>query len=529
MMEEEQLIVPEHIATEVEASAPPLPATKISPPGGEHDNISSTYDDTEKLSAAKQNQKNLLDVFAAIRDASVYADKGIISIGDFQYVRIVIVAKGDRIRNPFMSHLFRCMVDRIIVYAIVNSTLPSARLLKQWQIEFMYALLAEGRVPPPRHEWIRELQDEEGVPPPHKERREAENDASYKVKVAIRTVRSKSMTPVDIPSYIQLPRISYVNMAVSLDLSSLPIGLHDYVVRLISHIGDAYAFGQPFVPKHSLYKELCKSFDAANGATAYKPDEETVRKVIEPRVHLQRAEENLCWSSSDKNEDIEMLKRYAWMQCGGGGGGSGDTTTTDVAAAAAAMAKFEGTPYDAFFYKYFYGKEHLSRAKDVASLVSEQAESSLERAREEERLRREREKIEWKVKGVEMVKKAIIEQRLREQRLGLPRKETTDSYYFTPPQSPMPTPEQLEAAAQLAVANATWEQHLQQQQQQESGGGGDAPQQQPQQQPQPQQQTREKQQKSPQKKRQRSVDSSVVTPTSKQSRRLSLSRVKLIR
>lgn len=429
---EEQLITPEHISTELEAAPPRNPDSETSAAA------------TTTMGVPSSAAKKIEDVFAAIRDASVYADKGIISIGDFQYVRRAIFIKGERIRNPFMSHLFKAMVDNIIVYSIVNYTLPPARLLKQWQSDHMFSMLPDGRTPPVHKDWTRELQDDDGVPPPLKARRDAENDASYKVKVTIRPVRSKSITPNNVPPYIQLPRISYANVAASLDLSSLPQGLHDYVARLISHIGDEYAHNEPFTPNHAVYKVLCRSLEADGGATAYKPDAETVANVIQPRVHRQRAVEIFRFDDDALEETAE---------------------TQAAATAFDATKRLELTPYDRFFYKYFYGKQHIDSTQYTNALVSEHATSSLERAIEDEKQRKERERVEWEAKGVEMVKKAMLEQRERELRLATKRaavKDDDDVYA-----SPMPTPDQLGAAAEMAVANATWQQRMQEQEQQQ--------------------------------------------------------------
>lgn len=382
------------------------------------------------------------EIFKAMRDVSVYADRGLISIGEFQYVRRAIFSKGERIRNPLMRHMFRVMIHNIITYAVANKTLPPHKLLKQWRTDFVFGLLPDGRTPPLHDDWACELRDANGQPPPNNKKREAKDDASYTVSVVVKPLRAKQYTMDDIPTYLELPRINFCNIAAAVDVSSLPYGLHNYVAQLIEHIGDEYARNEPFVHTHARYAVLRKSMDSSR----FKHNEEYVRNVIEPRVHEQRSAEDM-FVDMDANEEIPEGRA--------------------AATAFESNHRVEMTPYDRFYCKYYYGRQHADRIRDADNQIAEQARASLERARVQSEERTKKRLANRDARGAAMVKKALIEQQERDAKLGSTAATTsTETYYDAlPPKSPGLTPEQMEVVAEATVANL----RKQQQQQQRRG------------------------------------------------------------
>lgn len=84
-------------------------------------------------------------------------------------------------------------------------------------------------------------------------------------------VRGKRIESSDVPSVIELPRISYHNVGASLDISSISPGLQIHVGHLIEHLGEEFACKMPFVPNNVRFKVLYKRFlEDSNNCAKYK-------------------------------------------------------------------------------------------------------------------------------------------------------------------------------------------------------------------------------------------------------------------
>lgn len=436
----EETIVPTEVAP-AEAVRRPPPSTSSS---DDEDDAQQQHQQQTRENGKKSRPFQHYEIFKGLRDVSVHADRGLISIGEFRYVRRAIHYKGERILNPLMRHMFRAMVQNIISYAVANRTLPPPKVLKQWQTEFIFSLLPDGRTPPLHDDWAFELRDSNGHPPPSNKKREAKEDASYKVNVVVKPIRAKQYTVEDVPSYLELPRIHFCNIAASIDVSSLPYGLHTYVIQLIEHIGDEYARNEPFVQNHARYSVIRKAVESAN----FKHDEEYVRDVLEPKVHEQRSAEAM-FVDRDANEEIP----------------EGQSAAT----AFESSHRMDMTPYDRFYCKYYYGKQHADRMRSADDQIAEQARASLKRARQESEESNRKKLAIWDARGKAMVEKAYVEQQERDAKLGV----SDDDSMLLPPKSPRSlTQEQIEAMAKATVANVRKQRQQQQRRSTNSGKGG---------------------------------------------------------
>lgn len=120
-----------------------------------------------------------LEVFATVRDTTIYAPRGGTSMHEFIFIRRAIVSREEHIRNHFMSHIFRYFVGYVITYASCHKVIPRG-------------ILPGGII-----------------------------SRGCNTEIINKMVRGKRIESSDVPSVIELPRISYHNVGASLDIQLL--------------------------------------------------------------------------------------------------------------------------------------------------------------------------------------------------------------------------------------------------------------------------------------------------------------------